>query len=731
MSKEIKQKIVLEGEQKYNQALKDAQRNLRTLKSELKAETAELGKNATEQQKAETRANSLRKQIAEQEKVVKTLREALAEVKEKYGENADEVAKWETKLNNARTTLANMKNEAATTTVATKSVADALDSIGSAAGSISGAIEDVFSGMIDRVTDAVGQVWELISETAAKANNWTDIAGYWGTDAQTIQQYASAVKASANNFEDLQAAVSKIVMGGKGKAITELLGVSDVNYENEWAYAMAVMDQLSTMSAAGANMTPIYEQIFGEKKGTKVMDLVNDWKQIQEMLPEFNGNETGYGMSDEELSTMNDLWLEINKVEEKWADIKSNIAAGFGKVSLDLLVNVEGTLDGIADYLNATDDAGKQAALEKIKKNVEEFFTKLGEVIRDSIHILKDVGMSLQESDDPLTSAIGDILVNLSNALQWMVDHADEVKKAFETIFGIWLVAKLTAVAGKLASIVLQIQTIQAFKGLGSAAGAAGASSAASAAGSSAAGSGLGGFASAMLSKVLPVVAGAGLVVADSLNNHGNDEAYQTDANGNVIDMTKYAAEHDKNGHTVFVARDGDYGGSVIEIPGYKPQEIVEDVDLEDSEGWKAIYSDQQRNAAVQDWWDAFRAGADDEESALAWMQEVFGDDFGDVWDRIIQKLDETENQAKLEDLPEDWWRTTGSWGESGSGSGGTADENGITSSDLQGFRGLPAQMQSAVQKGVSGMKVEIDGQTAGRILAPYVSEEIAKSINY
>ena len=84
--KEIKQRIVLEGEKQYNQAIKEAQRNLKTLKSELKAETAELGKNATEQQKAETKAKSLQKQIAEQEKVVKTLREALEAAKKEYAE---------------------------------------------------------------------------------------------------------------------------------------------------------------------------------------------------------------------------------------------------------------------------------------------------------------------------------------------------------------------------------------------------------------------------------------------------------------------------------------------------------------------------------------------------------------------------------------------------------------------------------------------------------------------
>ena len=226
--KEIKQRIVLEGEKQYNQAIKEAQRNLKTLKSELKAETAELGKNATEQQKAETKAKSLQKQIAEQEKVVKTLREALEAAKKEYADNEDVIQKWEQKLNSARETLGNMKSEldgvggglnglredANAATVATKSVADALGQIGSAGDSVAGAIEGIFSSVIDVVRDATVELWDMISETAARANNWTDIAAYWNTDPQTIQQYARAVQATGNSFEDLQSAVTKLVLGG-------------------------------------------------------------------------------------------------------------------------------------------------------------------------------------------------------------------------------------------------------------------------------------------------------------------------------------------------------------------------------------------------------------------------------------------------------------------------------------------------------------------------------------
>ena len=228
------------------------------------------------------KAESLRKQIAEQEKIVKTLQEALAKAREEYGDNEAEIARWEQKLNNARATLAGMKNDlggvgdgmqkistdAAAATVATKSVADALGEIGGAGDAVAGAIEGIFQGMIDTVSGAISDLWEMISGTAARANEWSDIAGYWGTAPQTIQEYARATEAQGKSFEDLQTIVSKLVLGGKGKDITELIGISDANYVNQWEYAIAVMNKLNEMREEGARMDSIYETIFGEKRAS-------------------------------------------------------------------------------------------------------------------------------------------------------------------------------------------------------------------------------------------------------------------------------------------------------------------------------------------------------------------------------------------------------------------------------------------------------------------------------
>ena len=827
MAKEIKQKIVLEGEKQYNQALRDAQRNLKTLKSELKAETAELGKNATEQQKAEKKAESLRKQIAEQEKVVKTLKTALAEVKEKYGDNADEVAKWEQKLNNARTTLANMKSDlegvgsgfktvntdAAQATVATKSVADALGSISSVGDSVAGAIEGIFTTLIDRAMEAAEALWDMITETAGRANKFTDLGSYYGSNAQEMQMWSNSIEAAGGQFENFLAIVNRLSFGGKEKKITELLGISKENYENDIQYTLAVLDELErrkgTMGQGWYDST--MSELFGAKKSADVSwflsnahgheSATGEWIYGWRDNPErFNGDTSGYGMSTEGLGTMNDVYITLESIETKWQALKDKFAEGFGVSTLGLLVNVEGTLDGIADYMNAKDDGEREAALQKIRQNVEQFFMKLGEIIRDCIHIIKDVGLELQESDDPLTAAIGDILVKLAESLEWMVEHADEVKGAFETIFGVWLLAKLAAVAGKLGSILMQIEAIKAFKGMSTATDVA-------AAGTSAGGSWATAFWAAA-KKAVPVLAFFAVLGKNAFTEQGNDDLWDEEGKptelgqslgitqtqqeaddewrnseegqnsiwggkgdrieaGGVVTRSQYnrlntlwgnytgkLRTHESQEELLELARRefegqeelfneyirkmyelrGKGGELPDELPlewfGVYDNEVTENVDLDEGSGYTA----QDREQAVQDWWYAWRNAVngddswEEEASAFQWFQEVFGDDFGSVWDRIIQKLDESENQMDMEDLPEDWWRTTGSWNQSG-----TPGENGVTSKDLAGLQSLPANVESAsergVKKGISGLKVEIDGQTAGRILAPYVSQQIAREM--
>ena len=178
----IASKLQLDGEQQYKKALNDAYRSLRVLRSELKAETAELGRNATQQDKSRAKMASLQKQIAEQQKIVKTLEKALADSKKEYADNQEVQDKWAEKLNKAREALANMQNqlgdceesleqfsggmkdvanssgEAMQTVV---SFNDAMKSIGNIASGIGESLSGIFSATVDTMKEMVEEMFEL------------------------------------------------------------------------------------------------------------------------------------------------------------------------------------------------------------------------------------------------------------------------------------------------------------------------------------------------------------------------------------------------------------------------------------------------------------------------------------------------------------------------------------------------------------------------------------------
>lgn len=759
VAKEIKQKIVLDGEQQYRNALKEAQRNLKTLRSELKAETAELGANATAQQKNEVRVRSLKAQIKEQQAIVKTYRDALAEVREKYKDNADMIAKWETKLNDARTSLANMENEltrvnnglkdtkgsADMATVATKSVADAMGSIGQAGAAVSDAIEGLFGKMLDTIGEAVGEMYALIVETAGKANGWADSAEFWGTSAATIQQWEHAVKGAHDSFDALNNVMTKLTFGGKEKEVAELLGLSNNGYANQWDFGIAAMDELARLR--GENIDKYYEaleKIFGAKKSVEVMDLVDDWDTIKAGLGTFDAENGGYGLSEAEIEFMSTLATKIDTVNEKWSALRDNFATKLATISADLLVNVEGGIDGINKYLNAESDEEKQAALIQIRENVEGFFRKVSDILREAIQILSDVGHDLQESEDPVTKLVGDILVKITEALQWCIDHQNEVIAAFKAIFAVALMGHLAAAGAKLASVLTQIEAIKAFRGMSTAAGAA------SAAGTAAGASWGAAFGMAVKSAIpwLAGLLGIGLVVMDSLNNHG-DDSFATDEEGNVI------VQQDENGEYYLTDHDTGqrvYGNEGWEIGGtttaadvkaaeehFKTQKELQAAQLAafgvyeengqlyepttNNKGWTTyrkadrVIATPEEWAMLQRWFDLDKSG--DRGGEMDDITDRLSDSVYDAFMKMYNDWYMTKEWNESADLPESWYINADKWNEG----------NGITSGDLQGFRGLPAQMKEAVRSGLRNMRVDLDGYAVGRMIAPYVSEEIAKEI--
>ena len=707
---DIKQKIVLEGEKQYRDAIKDAQRNLKTLRSELKAETAELGNNATAQQKNEAKVKSLKKQIQEQEKIVKANKEALEEVKQKYGDNADAIAKYEQKLNDSRTALANMKNElgsvgqgmknvessASMATVATKSVADALKSVGDSAGSIAGSLESAFNDVIGVISDAIGQLWDEVMQVAAKANAWTDLADYFGSTAGEVQQWSNAIEGAGGKFDDFTSILNKFKTGGVNKKIAELFGVSDVNYQNDLEYTAAVLD---AMAKAREEMTKngTWDQaladIFGGRKSQAAGWFISNWAQIQENLSRYDANNGGVGMTDEELETMNQLYIDVSNIKTTWEAFKDSFLAGaFGKLSLDLAGNAQGILDGLIAFMSADNQADRDKAIQDIQTNMESFFRRLGEAIEAAAKVLDEVGTELAGSENGYVAMIGKALQALSDVLEWLTkpEALDQVKKFFEMLIGLWVGAKATQAIGNLASFATNLLTIKSNGGLFG----------------SLFGSGGGG-----------TPGGGGVTPTGTA---AATPAWFTRASQYAANYAPAAQLWASNGAPIFdwLAHNTGLGQELI--LGTKEK--------------GSTFSEIGDNA-VQ-WWNDYKNVLTNSRDYFqiigAWLQEAAK--YAEEHEDDIPDLPKSEPTANWE-YGDDWSiqeilaDIERRRNESNNG-GNSGNTDGMTSGDAKNMTDAMAKVPGEVRKGILGMKVVMDRTVVGQMVADEVSRQIAAQIS-
>ena len=709
LANDIKQRIVLDGEQEYNRALAEARRNLKTLRSELKAETAELGANATAQQKNEAKVKSLQKQIKEQEKVVKTYQEALAEVREKYADNEDAIAKWEQKLNDARTTLANMKNSledtgkgmekigdsAQLSVIAANSLADSLGKVADAGSMISSALEEAFKGIVGRIKDTITEVWESVIDLAARSNNIVDLAGFWNTDPTKIQQWAGAVSYASASLEDISNLVTKI-NAADAKKVAELTGVSNENYEDQWEYAMQVMNAMSEMTTKNRNNAAF--EIFGGRQATKAFDILNDWDKVLEHLEQFDAENGGFGLTEEQLSNMSDLYDKVNGLKASWQSLKDMATVElFGDLALNVTGNLQNIVDAFKEYFDAEDDAGRAAALQKIKDNIVEIFTNIRDAINEGLSMLGKLAEELKSSDDSSVRALGEILDKIVQALQWFADPANwqEVVRAFEAIIGVWATGKITAALGNIGRFAGGVGTIlQWFRG-GSNGGNNATTEGTSVGlkdfittmfpgisnGLIKGASSLAAFDPTGVMSLLPSVLSDQTVLLRILRNGGSfDEA----ASASWETIKASAVEGTHNFTKYFTE---DLPNAFWNALGITPEEF------------NTFFTRRDQNADAAE---RLATGAD--------------------WRLSYQQGYESNYyNPNMPNIPADAW----------------TNQNQQTSGDISDFRGLPAQMLKAVASGaasgaaagVSGISVNLDGQKVGVLVAPYVSEEIARDI--
>jgi len=763
--KDIKQRIVLEGEKEYNAALQSAQRNLKVLRSELKAQTAELGKNATEQQKNETRLKNLQKQIKEQEKVVKTYEQALQEVRDKYGDNEEAVAKWEIKLNNARTALANMKSglddvggglkqtaaDINTGITAANSLADSFKKMGEVAGNISDGIETAFTAVVDRISQAVQAIWNELTEVAAKSDNYMDLAAYFGSSATEVQKWDKAMESAGGSLDTVTSLITKLKYGGKDKKIAEWFNISPENYNNDLEFFQQIMQQMYDMRDVmreTGTWDDAMTDIFGNKKGQDVEGVLSDWEDILNGLDRYDPEKGGFGLSNEDISKMADLNVQIETLKTSWETLKEMATVHlFGDLAINVTGNIQNIVDAFKDYFMAEDDEGREEALKKIEENITEIFEHVGQAIQEGIEMLSEVAENLKASDNPVVRTVGEIIGALSDALQWLSDEGnmEKVVAGFEVLATFWLMGKGAELVTTISSLAANFKVIRGSGAISAISGAGGGI------GGLAGGAGFG----SMLASAGYLAVGL-VMIAPALQKLFDPKTWQPSETDKALDnvaektgmetvkeMNKQSGVNnqqllraawnratytsgDTSGMSIFPDKEPEAPATPGEVFGGTDGVVI-------PTARRKIDATEEQRAAAEAFWDAWKDmkitdWENEDEYDKAWdaFEKAFGDDTGtfdrlnDMMEKLWNSMDSNGadfNDPRWQDLPSSWWMNP------------NGEQNTLTSDDISGFRTLPGQMAKAVQSGVSGIRVTMDGQVVGQLVAPYVSQLIAAEI--
>lgn len=718
MADEIKQKIVLEGEKEYSAALKEANRNLKTLRSALKAETAELGANASAQQKNETKTRSLKKQIEQQEKIVNTLKTALKEVKDKYGDNSDEVAKWEQKLNAARYTLADMNNKLQTAEQSLKAEQDALkdstsayDDAANAANDYANAVDSAgatadgitFQSVMtaaDNLTNKlksaihfiieVGKsAWEWMGDSGKWADELSTDATKWGIDRQTLQGWRYASRFVDTEVETIARAFTKLTnrSDSTNKKLKEIGLVADSGVKGQDLF-WQVVESLSAMDDE-AKRDAAAMDIFG-KSYQELLPLINAGREAWEGYVK-EAEESGYVLSDDQVDKLGAFDDANQKLNASFEAMQHTIAAELAPAFTEVSTAMSGLIDSFTEW----------AKTEQGQKTLGDLGNALKELVQS---------FTGDQNFTGLVEGAAAAVKGLTDALGWIKDNKELVVGG---IGGIGAALAALTISKDVLSALMLIKGIKWFGGGGGGATAGGS------------GGGIFGTIGSLLGKgasalqsidptgilaLLPTVLGDKTAAGRTIRDGGGiSDAFEA----GKAEVSAFFDSVKENASTFAE----DWGKVFQNIFGF-------DATTGEAQAALGFQFSPEQIAAAQEYWDAYRNGEDGGD-ALENLVNAIPD--SNVLDSLLNKMENfmMVNDGMAEDIPTGWFSDvldSMTW-----------EDTGLTSEDVSGFQSLPGDIEAAVASGIasgtSGMSISMDGAAVGWVVTPYVSQAIASQM--
>lgn len=480
-TREIKTTIAIDGEKQFKSALSEAQRSLRVMQADLKAETSAFDANTSAQQKAETRARSLKTQIEQQKKVLEALKGAVSDSAKKWGENSAQTDGYRIKLANAQKTLNDMTHELEDAEKASdglnQSFKETMTQMGpelkntlSAANNVFSAIGKAGAVAFGAVTAAaagtVKGVADLVGETSVSADNLLTQALQTGIDVETLQAWSYAARFVDAEVSSITDSIKKLrtnmqttdAQTGMNEAL-RALGVSAIDSAGRYRDAVDVFwDVIDAAheNLPGYNETELetYLNALTGEGYTDLLPLISAGRQGWEeaMSRAYAG---GLVMDQATVEAFGEYNDKLQEIDAAWSGIKNSMAA----IALEYA-------DPIADGIGKVETAfnrllrGEDGAGDDLASSIDQLFADAQTALQTGWDALNETIDALSGSDNENAQKLGGALGALRDGLENIAENKDSYIKALEALFGVMVGEKVIGAAKNAMSLAKDIGSI-------------------------------------------------------------------------------------------------------------------------------------------------------------------------------------------------------------------------------------------------------------------------------
>lgn len=673
-------KMGVSGIAQFKSSINQAKQNMKTLDAQLALTEKQYKATGDAETYMQRKTEQLQAKLEEQKSVAATAEKALQDMTDR-GVNKSSKA-----YQDMLRTLIQVKGDMLDTESAINGVAESSDEAGDNVSEMNQQLKRVGDGIgWQNVTEGLSTISSGISGIITKAWQMGEAlvkstlgAGAWADELKTT---AAQYEITPEQLQRMRKTASLI--DTDADTILEAQDKLKKNREGQGQEFMGALAYLGIDPTGKDDLSLFWEAGTAIEKLGKNEDKVSYAQRIfgrswRELLPLFQAGREEYDktmqswsiVEDEQLDSLGKMDDAYQKMTSEWETFKMEMLSAFSGPLTEGMETITGLFKELNKYLDTPQ--GK------------EMLAQIGETISGLIGDLTNI-----DPEDVINNLKG-IIDGIVGSLKWMDEHKNDVKTALEVIAGGFALIKVAELATNIGKIVSGFQTLWAGHNnpLPSLPGQPTTTPATPQGGDGGTGSVWGAIGSFVVKKVLPVLAGAGLVVADSLNNHGNDDLI--DENGNLTELGK------------------ELGFS-----------LDESGELTNKTNPVSKYTDAQM-AKIQELWDIYRTTGfeskkqfDDFRDSMA----MGSDEMQKLMSTLYTFIQQTPGWRDVNDLPAELFED---------GSAKVEDAGKEITDAAKDMGELPKKTAAAVADALKGAAVVISGEgltaVVGELMARYVT---------